>query len=319
MAVKGEECNADPIIDQTKLLSQTLHYFRQSRNCKGHMKHTKVILIIVHKSQPSKFELSSLAQCYKILGNHPIKLIAPIGLDMSSYKQVNENIEVDFINPRWQSNYAMFNRLKILPYIYKRYSAFDYILFYELDAWVFRDELDYWCDQGFDYIGAPWFEGWQSAKDTAPFIGIGNGGFSLRKVKSHLKALNTFSYIVSPEVLIKNFKKKPSLGGLLYLIKNLTIKNNTFHLFNDTQGNEDCFWGLTIAKKFKWFSVPDLNTTLQFSIEVNPHLYIKSFDDLPFGCHGWSKFNIDFWRKYINPELSGNPNPELDQATSLNS
>ncbi|HTE24073.1 DUF5672 family protein [Flavitalea sp.] len=279
------------------------------------MKHSKVILIIVHKSEPSDFELNSLAQCYKILGKHPIKLIAPAGLDMANYKRVNSNIEVDFIDPRWQSNYAMFNRLKILPFIYKRYRVFDYILFYELDAWVFRDELDYWCDQAFDYIGAPWFEGWQHATENSPFIGIGNGGFSLRKVSSHLKVLNTFSYIIPIKTLGSNFLKNPGFKELITLAKRLTIANNTYHIFNTFSENEDYFWGSFIAKKFQWFHVPDLNTALRFSVEINPHLFIKTMGDLPFGCHGWYKYNVDFWRNYIQLSFVDKifPNEEVIQ------
>ena len=261
-----------------------------------------IILIIVHKADPTIYELSSLAQCYKILGNYQIRLIAPEGLNVSKYKAQVPQIVVDYIHPKWQKTYAMFNRLKILPLLYSKYSKFQYILFYELDAWVFYDNLDYWCKKDFDYIGAPWFEGWQYAKENASFIGIGNGGFSLRKVKSHLKILKTFSYIIPFKVLIRDFLKEPSPRKFLNLIRNLTIKNNTFQIFNDFQGNEDYFWGIFVSNKFKWFKVPDVNTALKFSIEVNPHLYIKSADDLPFGCHAWYKYNIEFWRRYIKPD-----------------
>jgi hypothetical protein len=258
-----------------------------------------VILIIVHKPDLTDLEIRSLQQCFKVLGEFPIKLIAPEKLDITSYELAQPGIEVDFINPKWQSTYAMFNRLKIEPLLYKRYRRYDYILFYELDAWVFKNELIHWCSQGYDYIGAPWFEGWQHASEDAPFLGIGNGGFSLRNIKAHLRVLDTFSYVTPFNVMVRDFLDQPSIRTLARISKDLTIRNNTFHLFNNFAMNEDLFWGRIVASKFKWFKIPDLKTALRFSIEVNPHLYIKSKDDLPFGCHSWSKFNQEFWNQFI--------------------
>ena len=89
-----------------------------------------VVLIIAHKREISTNEQRSLAQCHKILGKYPIFLVSPNGLDMSQYKNIIPTIKVDFIDPKWQSSYAMFNRLKILPFIYRRYKHYKFILFY---------------------------------------------------------------------------------------------------------------------------------------------------------------------------------------------
>ncbi len=153
------------------------------------MKDLVVILIISHKPVLDKYELISLTQCYKILGRFPIRIICPEGLDVTFYKKNLSNPHFDFIDPIWQSNYANFNRLKIDPFLYQRYSNYQFILFYEPDAFVFRDELEYWCNAGYDYIGAPWFEGWHDATSESNIKGVGNGGFSLRNVKSILNQI----------------------------------------------------------------------------------------------------------------------------------
>jgi hypothetical protein len=41
---------------------------------------------------------------------------------------------------------------------YKRFRDYKFILIYQLDAYVFRDELEYWCEQDYDFIGAPLIE-----------------------------------------------------------------------------------------------------------------------------------------------------------------
>ncbi len=118
-----------------------------------------VILVISHKSILGENEINSLNQLYKVLGHFPIKFICPKGLDVSFYEVISKKIEFDFVDAKWLSDYWMFNRFKLKPQLYYKYKGYKYILFYEPDAWVFRDELEQWCSKDYDYIGAPWFEG----------------------------------------------------------------------------------------------------------------------------------------------------------------
>lgn len=157
-----------------------------------------VILIIIHKPSPSAYERISLTQCARVFEKRKLVFICPQGLNVDEYRTLCPTATFDFIDPRWQKDYGMFNRLKILPFLYERYSTWDYVLFYEPDAFVFRDELDEWCAKEYDYLGAPWFTGFNSKEGEGEFMGVGNGGLSLRKVKTHLKVLNTFSFVHSP-------------------------------------------------------------------------------------------------------------------------
>jgi hypothetical protein len=259
-----------------------------------------IILIIVHKEVLTDAEKASLRQCYKVLGKYPIRLICPIGLNVKNYLKEVPNATFEFIDPKWQASYTMFGRLKIAPLLYKKHKQYQYILFYELDAWVFRDELEYWCKKGYDYIGAPWVEGWKNANPDAPIIGVGNGGFSLRKISSHLKALNSFAYVKKPSELLQEFKGNKNIKGLLSLLKKLTFRNNTFIWFNDYYLHEDIFWGMIVATRFKWFKVAPSDEAIKFSIEANPSRFITGPGTLPFGCHGWPKTDPVFWEKYIN-------------------
>jgi hypothetical protein len=217
----------------------------------------------------------------------------------------------DFIDPGWQSTYEQFNRLKISPFLYRRYRDYKFILFYELDAFVFSDELERWCSANYDYIGAPWFEGFTKCTEASPFLGVGNGGLSLRNTRSALRALHSFSYIWKPRELFlrdsqvprelsfmapKKWTAKNPIGAL----KDLTIRNNTFYLFNDFSQNEDMFWGLFVRRNFPWFKVAPFDEARKFSIELNPRLLFKlNGDKLPFGCHAWQKYDPEFWAPHI--------------------
>lgn len=259
-----------------------------------------IILIIAHKQHLTETEKASLLQCYKVLGKYPIRFICPKGLDVNEYKALRPDAQFEFIDPKWQASYVMFGRLKVVPFLYRKFSNYKYILFYELDAWVFRDELEYWCNKNYDYIGAPWVEGWKNAASNAPILGVGNGGFSLRKVKSHLKVLHSFAYIKPVSQLWQECKKERGIRRFLNLLLNLTLKNNTFISFNNYYLHEDVFWGMIASSRFSWFKTAPVTEALRFSVEAQPERFIKSVEDLPFGCHAWPKTNPSFWKQYIH-------------------
>jgi hypothetical protein len=189
---------------------------------------------------------------------------------------------------------------------YQNFKQFNYLLIYQTDCFVFKNELNYWIEKGYDYIGAPWFEGFENNTNTN-FAGVGNGGFSLRKVNSFIKVLNSFSYVKKPKTLFQifiynlNFWKIPK--RLYNLVLNLSIKNNTFYLFNNYSDNEDLFWSIIVKNNFDWFKIPKEKEALKFCFEVNPaHLFNLNNNILPFGCHAWRKIDFQFWKQHIEKE-----------------
>ena len=257
-----------------------------------------VILILAHKPILSRNEAISLLQCTKVFRSREIRLVCPKGLDTSQYIDLAPKLEIDYIPRQWQSTYSAFNRLKISPFLYKKYSRFGFILFYELDAFVFEDKLKYWCSQPYDYIGAPWFEGFARCTESSPFIGVGNGGFSLRRVQSHLKVLRSLAYVKAPAKLWSDYRAHSLTFG--DLVKNLTFKNNTFWWLNDWADNEDMFWGLQVPRICQWFRVAPVEKAYRFSMELNGRRLLQlSGGKLPFGCHAWWKYDYDLWSRHI--------------------
>lgn len=256
-----------------------------------------IILIISHKPTLTHEELISLKQCFKILGHYPIHFICPRGLNVEAYHEISENIHFDFIDPVWQSSYENFNKLKMSNFLYSKYSKYKYILFYEPDAFVFRDELEHWCNQGFDYLGAPWFEGWANADYNAKIIGVGNGGFSLRNVSKTIQLIDKNSFILILQsffshlfqMLFHSSGSKPLIE--LYKISRL--------MFTETK-NED-FYLVEKAKLYKSYKVAPPEVAMRFAFDANPErLFEITGRKLPFGCHAWYRFAPKFWSQYIN-------------------
>jgi hypothetical protein len=262
------------------------------------MRSRAVVLIFTHKPALEWFEAISLVQCYRMLGDHPIRLVCPVGMDTSAYEALVPNIEVDFIPARWLSSLGSYNRLKVKPFLYKRYADFEFILTYELDAFVFKDDLQTWCDEGWDYIGAPWFENFDQATPDAKPLGVGNSGFSLRRTSTMLKMSRSLRYQRPPSEVIRGW-----LNGhcrFRSVLSSLTFRNNFYGPLNNFPGHEDRFWCEVAAPRFPEFRVAPFHAACRFAFEANPsRLFTEAGQRLPFGCHKWMLHEPEFWRPHI--------------------
>lgn len=133
--------------------------------------------------------------------------------------------------------------------------------------------------------------------------GVGNGGFSLRRVSHHIKALLLYNYYIEKKYLIWKFiyerdSSKSLFSEGLALLKELPF--NSSFMFNNRSVNEDYFWGAEAKHYFSWFMVPDWKMASQFSLEVQPEYFYKLNNrKLPFGCHAWWRYDLEFWKPYI--------------------
>lgn len=263
-----------------------------------------IVLIFAHKPHLEWHEEIALRQCFRILGRHPIRLVCPDGTDTKTYKNIIPQLEIDFIPPHWLSSLRNYNRLKILPFLYRRYSHYEFMLTYELDAFVFRDDLELWCDQGWDYIGAPWFEGHASAAPLASPIPGGNSGFSLRKISTMLRVLGSWRTIRPAREVISEWLKISDMSprAFWWLLRNLTLKNCFHYGLNQFTDNEDMFWSFA-GSKIEGFCLAPYSVAAQFSFDCNAErLYLEQNKKLPFGCHKWFGLQASFWKPFIQAE-----------------
>ncbi|RYZ98591.1 MAG: hypothetical protein EOP47_19000 [Sphingobacteriaceae bacterium] len=263
------------------------------------------VVIPVHSATPEYFELISFQQCFRVLGKHPIFVVAPHGLDLSAYKALVPEFKVQYIDKKWMQSKLNYNKLKMSQYFYKLFQQYTYLLTYELDAFVFADELDMWCDKDFDYIGAPWFS--DIPGEDHNIIGVGNSGFSLRKVKTMQDSLKKVFYVDPTKFsafrnqklimkfkgpIFKQLRKLSKLKSLLYK-ENATIQKADF-LFEDKIVFE------FMAPGIAGFNLAPADEARKFSFEVNPELlYEMNNSKLPMGCHAWWLYNLEFWKPFI--------------------
>ncbi|WP_242919062.1 DUF5672 family protein [Pontibacter liquoris] len=276
------------------------------------------IIIPVYKdfNELSIYEIISLEQSFKILNAHDICFIGPERLNFTSYnkKAVEFNIRAQchVFSNFYFSDIDGYNQLLKSYFFYSKFTLYSHILIYQLDAYVFKDDLFKWCMTDFDFIGAPWFEDW-SESTSLKIAGVGNGGFSLHTIRSALGVLQKVERLHKVlnivVVLLGLLSLKSSTNKWCNIIIRLLFKTdikeaNLILKYKDININEDFFWGVLASKISKEFKVADVEHASKFSFEVNPqYLFLLNGEELPFGCHAWTKYHYDFWKQFIPSQI----------------
>lgn len=258
---------------------------------------SKVAIVIpVYKNEMSPFEAISLQQCFAVLGNYPIVFICPKKMELGSFHQDYSNkAEFLFFDDGNFESLITYNQMMLSVWFYKYFIDYNYILIYQLDCFVFKDELMYWVEKGYSYIGAPWFVGNSSDESVNDFFGVGNGGFSLRNIKDSIRVLKSNRKIKSLKEHIQINRKSKKSFVLLRSIKHYLVSYSFKTIRNDTLINEDKAFCLA-GKRFNFFTIPDAKTALAFAFEKQPSKLLRLNENiLPFGCHAWCRNDIEFY------------------------
>jgi hypothetical protein len=267
---------------------------------------SNVIVIPVYQSAISEWEMKSFEQCCKVLSKHTLCLVTYAELDCTVYEEIAAANGVHLPRENFDCSYfkglQVYNKLMISRAFYQRFARYDYMLIYQLDAFVFRDELDKWCMKDYDYIGAPWFDNYMSYEEGAKLWKVGNGGFSLRRVKTFIDILSEKKPILQYRALYERYKSYPLRVRYWCVFKALLGWHNTIGYYvGEYMDQEDLFWTQYIPSLGFKIKIPSPQQAMAFSFERSPaYLYKQNNQQLPFGCHAWKKYDYEtFWCELI--------------------
>lgn len=250
-----------------------------------------VVLIPIYKPELDPWEQYSLDVSMATLGTRLRLFIGPQGLDLHYYAERYPGIDFVGFDAQSFASIPGYNRLLLAAAFYETFAAHEFMLIQQTDAIVLRDELDWWCAQPYDYVGAPWPDGVELFVNLGRFEGergrrvramVGNGGFSLRRIRKQLALLREF-----PEAV---------------------------DYFMASGSSEDLFFSFMGALSSD-FVLPNEITASRFSLELKPALYHAiNGGQPPMGGHAWWKYDLPFWRALLpgSPgaqEIGGVPPP----------
>lgn len=223
------------------------------------------VVIPVYKKNPVFFEQASLMQCVRVLGQkYDIYLVAPLGLDLSGYTSLcpGFKFKIKRLAKGFFESVSSYNQLCKRWEFYNAFTDYQFMLIYQLDCWIFSDNLEYFVSLDYDYIGAPWFEK-NTEKNKARVTKCGNGGFSLRKIDKFI------------EVCKKHEEEADNVNVA-----------------------EDVFFSTNCENEVR---VSPVDVGREFSFEVAPSFLFKMNNNkLPMGCHKPYLFDFKtFWKDYL--------------------
>jgi hypothetical protein len=240
----------------------------------------------------------SLRHLANYLGRYDRYFVAPEGSRVA-----RAGFAVETFPSRYFGSTRAHARLMFSQRFYARFRRYKYILMHHLDSLVLSDQLARWCESDLDLIGPPWLR-----CEDSPWVDrerVGNGGFTLMKVESHLNVLRSTRSAVDPGEYWRTIcaTTPPSRRWLKLprkYLKQLSLFNNVRWDTWRWRANGDYFWADEAVKYWPDFRVASLEQGLEFAFEVAPRMCFElNKRRLPFGCHAWARYDRAFWEPYL--------------------
>lgn len=234
--------------------------------------HNCAVLIPIYKNQLDKDESFSVKTSLSNLQGHDIYWVTHKGLDLSFYNQKFGVIEPQYFEEDFFKNISSYNKLLTSTFFYKSFIEYDFSLICQPDSIILKPDLHTWLNQPYDYIGAPWPNGYslKIATNKLPIpegisctAFVGNGGLSLRRNKSCIDLIEEFDDVAE--------------------------------MWRTHGHAEDLFFSL-VGSLSENFLIPNIKKAALFSHDVDPDfLYKLTNNRTPMGVHAWSKYNRKHW------------------------
>jgi len=265
------------------------------------------ILIPVYRDSLDSFGIASLSQCFKNWGNkYDIYFVKPKSLALTKTQKLFVTSKIAEYEDSYFTSISGYCRLMMATEFYERFLDYKYIFIYQTDGYAFRDELQYWCEKDYDYLGAPWIP-----KDS--YKRFYNRAFVYLR-----KALNNF--LDKPDRSMQYYQvgnggvslRKTSVFHGITKTDSANIERYISNLGKSSMYNEDIYWSLApklfdnLSVKQKQLSKPGYKEALGFSFDMNPSVcYRLNNNQLPFCCHSFSKPKFwKFWKNHIPTMVS---------------
>lgn len=240
-----------------------------------------VVLVPIYKPRPDALELVSMDVSLAALKGRRIIFIGPAHMDIGAYAARYDGIEYMGFDASHFASIPGYNRLLLQPAFYEMFAPHEFMLILQTDAVVLKDELDHWCRQPFDYVGAPWPLPYELFVNLDRFAGahgrhvratVGNGGLSLRRLAKCAALLREFPQAID------------------FFLRSGSSEDLYFSVFGQLSVD---------------FALPNEITASKFALEMQPSYYYEvNGRQAPMGGHAWWKHEPGFWTQRLPPTVA---------------
>ena len=248
-----------------------------------------VYVVPIYKLDLSPEELISFKRLKDLMSVKSIRIICPSKFQDKNLPDMLNGCRIEYFEDKFFASVAGYNKLMLDCAFYERFKANKYILIYQLDCYLFDNNIEDFLSLNLDYIGAPWpvKTVYRSFLKVYPLdmrmggilrtllgksVTVGNGGLSLRKVESFIRVLKKMKW---------------------------RLKNWNY--------NEDIFFSHCVPIYCPSFKIASEKVAAEFSLDQEPKEFALKYDlTLPLGCHGWNQTDkkvytssSKYWRERI--------------------
>ena len=223
-----------------------------------------------------------LHHCLEVLTKYPIIFITYSNADLSIIREHRENIDVIYFPKEYFESRQSLARLLLMEDFYDQFSWSGYLLIHELNSWVVKDELYYWCKQGYDYLKAAPVISRKDSGLTNPFARI-SGLDNSQKQELGNGFKDNGIYLCLVERMVNTLKNKQKVA---YQYRHQIEFTPSDAIFWEIEANR--FW--TNLRKPSGIVQ---NFFAQHIDQMN-NLKIITKEKLPFAVTGINTTNIDF-------------------------
>jgi len=236
------------------------------------------IAIPIYKKSFDQEEQLLVDRMFKVFTERGISFFGPANLDNSYYLDRYPSAKQMTFESDYFLSVQGYSRLLLSRKFYESFGGKEFLLISQPDVYVFRDELDIWLSKPYDYVGAPWPNGYSVTLNMGRFKNadrgtlvnafVGNGGFSLRRINKCIQLLEQ-------DIEVADW-------------------------FSITGSNEDLFFSF-VGQMTPGFTMPNPIEASLFAMEVKPEFfYDLNGNHMPMAAHAFQKFSPEFWELRIN-------------------
>ncbi|MCF2444577.1 hypothetical protein L0657_11470 [Dyadobacter sp. CY345] len=245
------------------------------------MKELVSILIPILNADLTVHEETVLRHSLEALSKYPIILFTYEGADLSAFESEDKRVEVLTFKSKYFGSRQALSNLLLMEDFYTRFTWSDFVLIHELNSWIVKDEIHYWCKQGYDYLHA------NPIENTGSKNSIGNDFSRIWGLNENEK-----------QELGKSFESDGlKLCNVQRMIKTLSARKKEAHEYrqNDKFENKDSlFWEIEANRFWPQLRKPTPIVQSRFSQNAkNISGYTDNRDAWPTGICGIDMNNLN--------------------------
>lgn len=118
------------------------------------MKELVSVIIPIFNPVLTSFEQKILDHCLLALHKYAFIFVVSEKAQLAGLKERYQHVDFISFNEKYFESRRSFANLLLMEGFYERFSWSEFLLVHELNSWIVKDELHYWCKQGYDFLKA---------------------------------------------------------------------------------------------------------------------------------------------------------------------